>query len=90
MHQLEKETVTQVCEKISNNIKSNMKPSETIGSTTVRTNSFVNEAEENNPKNNFMKMIDALKKEMINSLKEVEEGEAKIWLLERRALLSRP
>ena len=37
------------------------------------------EAEENNLKNNFMKMIEALKEEMKNSLIKVEEKANKKW-----------
>ena len=53
-----------------NNIKSNRIPPETSGSTTARPeHPNTDEAEENNLKNNFMKMVEEIK----DSLKEAEE-----------------
>ena len=47
---------------------------ETSGSTSVRPeHPIVNKAEDNDLKNSFMKMIKALKEEMKNCLKAVEE-----------------
>ena len=47
---------------------------ETSGSKSARPeHPNTNEAEENDLKNNFMKMIEALKEDMKNSLKEVED-----------------
>lgn len=58
-----------------NSIKSNMAPTESSSSTTERPeHPNSDEAEENNLKNNFMKMIEALKEEMKISLKEIEES----------------
>lgn len=59
-----------------NNRKSNTAPPETI--TARPEHPKADEAEENNRKNNFMKMTEALRKEMRNSLKDVQEKTNKI------------
>ena len=56
-----------------NNTKTNTAPPETNGSIERPEHSNADEAEENNTKNNFMKMIEALKEEMKISLKEMDE-----------------
>ena len=57
-----------------------MAPAETSGSTSARPKHHsVYEAEEKDLKSNFMNMIEALKEEMKNSLKELQE-ETKILL----------
>ena len=61
-------------------MKSKKAPPETSGSTTARPeHPNADEAEENNLKNNFMKMIEALKEEMKNFLKEKEKKTTKNW-----------
>ncbi|KAL6040074.1 hypothetical protein STEG23_003010, partial [Scotinomys teguina] len=61
----------QQCKNTFNSIKSNTAPPETSASTTARTEHLnADEAEENDLKNNFMKMTQAFKEEMKNSLKE--------------------
>ena len=62
-----------------------MTPLETSGSTIARFgHPHTDEAEEHDLKNNFMKMIEALKEEMKNSLKEIEKETNKIWKKSRR------
>lgn len=55
-------------------MKSNTASSEASGSATTRPEyPNTNEPEENNLKNNFLKMIETLKEDIKNSIKEVEE-----------------
>ena len=64
----------QQCKNTLNNINSNTAPPEVSGSTTARSqHPNADGAEENDRKNNLMKMIEALKEEMKNFLKEIEE-----------------
>lgn len=63
LHQLHEEMCRCLCKNAFNNTKSNMAPGEPSGSTTARPEyPNAEEAEENNLKNNFMKMIKALKR----------------------------
>lgn len=56
------------CKNIVNNRKCNMAPQKPTNPTTARPeHSNVSEPQENNLKNNFMKMIRAFKEEMKNS-----------------------
>ena len=64
----------QQCKNIFDNIESNMAIPKTSGSTTAKLgHPNADETEEYHLKNNFMEMIEALKEEMKNSLKEMEE-----------------
>ena len=62
------------CKDSSNNLKSIMVTPEPSGHVTGRLDhSNAEEAEENDFKHNFMKMMEIFKKEMKNSLKEMQE-----------------
>ena len=62
------------CKNSSNNLKSNMVTSEPSDHTTGRLDHLnPEEAEQNDFKCNFMRMMDSFKEEMTNSLKEMEE-----------------
>ena len=63
-----------------NTTKNNTTPTKTSDSTTARLeHPNIDEAEENDLKNNFRRMFEALKEEMKNSLKEMEKKTNKKW-----------
>ena len=80
LFQLEEEMGRQQDRNTLNSIKNNTAPRETSGSTKARSEHPNSEgAEENNLKNKFMKMIEALKEEMKIFLTEMEEKSKKNW-----------
>ena len=67
-----------------------MTPTKISGSTTARLeHPKADETEENDLKNNLMKMIEAIKEEMKNSLKEIEEKANKILEESNKSLKGR-
>ena len=74
LYQLEKELHRQQGKSTLNNIKSSKAPLEISGATTARPeHPNTDEVEENKLKNNFMMIIEVLKEEIKNSLKEMEK-----------------
>lgn len=73
----------QQCKDTLNSITNNTAPSESSASTTSRPEHPNANEEEINHKNNFMKMIEALKQEMKNSLKEVEGRNQQIHFIKK-------
>ncbi|KAL6089413.1 hypothetical protein STEG23_038285, partial [Scotinomys teguina] len=82
---MEEEMSRHQCKNIGNNTKTYMTPSKPMGSPTARPEHTNAEEAEFITKNDLQKVIEALKEEMKNSLKELEEQTNKNWKKTKKA-----